>query len=61
MPRARAAAVAALAVALAALSGCGGDSGPPGDDLVFVSSRDGDYALFGMEADGSQQGRLTEE
>lgn len=42
------------------LSGCGG-SEPPGDDLAFVSSRDGDYAIFLMEADGSGEGRLTDE
>jgi Tol biopolymer transport system component len=41
---------------------CGGGSssaGPP--DLVFVSSQDGDYALFGMTADGQDQHRLTKE
>ncbi len=40
------------------LTGCGG-SGSPGDAIIFVSSRDGDYAIFGMNADGSKQGRLT--
>jgi Tol biopolymer transport system component len=47
------AAVAALLVA-----GCGG-SGRPGTDLAFISTRDGDYAIFGMNADGGQQRRLT--
>jgi len=28
---------------------------------VFVSTRDGDYALYGMNADGSDEGRLTDE
>lgn len=42
------------------LSGCGG-SGSPGEAIIFVSSRDGDYAVFGMNADGSKQGRLTED
>jgi Tol biopolymer transport system component len=41
-------------------SGCGG-SGEAGDDIAFVSSRDGDYAIFGMNADGSSQRRLTDE
>ena len=50
--------VAAVAVgALAA--GCGGDD-EARPDLAFVSSRDGDYALFEMNADGEGQSRLTE-
>jgi Tol biopolymer transport system component len=52
--------VAVAAACLLAAGGCGG-SGSPGDDIVFVSSRDGDYAIFGMRADGSDQGRLTDE
>ena len=48
------------AACLLLVSGCGG-SGSPGNDIVFVSTRDGDYALYGMSADGSDQGRLTEE
>jgi Tol biopolymer transport system component len=47
-------------VCLLLLAGCGG-SGPAADAIVFVSSRDGDYAIYGMNADGSGQGRLTEE
>ena len=52
--------VGAVLVALLA-SGCGGSApkGPP--DVVFVSVRDGDYAIFGSDADGSHQRRLTEE
>lgn len=47
--------LAACAVAVAA--GCGGDR--PGSDIVFVSSRGGDYVLYGMDADGGAEGRLT--
>ena len=43
------------------VAGCGGGSGSPGDAMVFVSSQDGDYAIYGMSADGSNQGRLTDE
>jgi Tol biopolymer transport system component len=42
------------------VSGCGG-SGPIGDDIAFVSSRDSYYAVYLMGADGSGQGRLTDE
>jgi Tol biopolymer transport system component len=42
------------------LTGCGG-SGKPRPDLAFVSTRDGDYAIFAMNADGSRQRRLTRE
>jgi Tol biopolymer transport system component len=53
--------LAAGAVGLVLLvAGCGG-SGSPGDAMVFVSSQDGDYAIYGMNADGSNQGRLTDE
>jgi TolB protein len=39
-------------------AGCGGsDEARP--DLVFVSTRDGDYAIFEMNADGGAQRRLT--
>jgi TolB protein len=53
-----AALLAAVAVALAA---CGGSSpkGPP--DLLFVSTKDGDYALFASDADGRHARRLTKE
>jgi TolB protein len=55
----RLAVLAALAALLVA--GCGGSKpqGPPA--LVFVSTQDGDYALFGAEADGSHVHRLTKE
>ncbi|HET9286282.1 MAG TPA: hypothetical protein VFO26_01875 [Gaiella sp.] len=42
------------------VSGCG-NSGPKGDDIAFVSSRDSYYAIYLMDADGSGQRRLTEE
>lgn len=45
---------------VAAGAGCGGDDGPPRPDLVFVSARDGDYALYAMDADGSRETRLSE-
>ena len=39
-------------------AGCGGsDKARP--DLAFVSTRDGDYAIFEMNADGGAQHRLT--
>lgn len=52
---------ALFAVCLAVLvAGCG-DATKPGDDLVVVSTRDGDYALFGISRDGKGQGRISEE
>jgi len=54
------ASIAAAAVGCLLLAtGCG--SSGAGDAIAFVSSRDGDYAIFGMDTDGSQQGRLTDE
>ena len=47
--------LAALALAAA---GCGGSAGSE-PDLAFVSTRDGDYAIYGMRADGSDQRRLS--
>jgi Tol biopolymer transport system component len=47
-----------LAAAVALLAGCGGDATSP--DIAFVSSRDGDYAIFTMAADGGGERRLTE-
>jgi Tol biopolymer transport system component len=54
--------VALLSTALlAALAvGCAGSSTDARPDLVFVSTRDGDYAVFEMNADGQGQHRLTE-
>lgn len=51
-------AIVAVATALV-LPSCGG-GGEPRPDLVFVSTRDGDYAIFEMNADGSRQKRLTD-
>jgi Tol biopolymer transport system component len=52
-------ALVAVPLAALALVGCGGGgSGSP--DLAFVSSRDGDYAIFVMSADGGGERRLTE-
>ena len=48
---------------LAALlvAGCGGSSGPKGPPaLLFVSIKDGDYAIFGADADGKHTYRLTD-
>jgi Tol biopolymer transport system component len=39
-------------------AGCGGSDGAR-PDLAFVSTRDGDYAIFEMNADGGAQHRLT--
>jgi TolB protein len=51
-----------MATVVVLLAGCGGSSTPPGPpDLLFVSTRDGDYALFGAARDGSAQRRLTAE
>ena len=48
-----------LCTAVAAvLGGCGGDERAR-PDLAFVSTRDGDYAIFEMNADGGAQQRLT--
>jgi Tol biopolymer transport system component len=56
----RIATLAALfACAGSLLAGCGGGASPR-PDLVFVSTRDGDYAIYEMDADGSRQRRLTD-
>jgi Tol biopolymer transport system component len=49
-----------LVALVASFAGCGG-SGPAvvHTDIAFVTSRDDDYAVFGMRADGSGQERLT--
>jgi Tol biopolymer transport system component len=50
----------ALAAATAlALGACGGSDAPADPELVVVSSRDGDYALYGLSADGGGERRLT--
>lgn len=52
----------AVAAAAVALAGCGGPDRPEGPpDLIFVSTRDKDYALFGATAEGQDAYRLTEE
>jgi Tol biopolymer transport system component len=56
--RVRVLGVAVAASVTALLSACAGsDAGPP--DLLLVSSRDGDYAIYGMDAGGGSQKRLT--
>jgi len=42
----------------AVLTGCGGEDADP--DIAFTSSRDGQYAIYTMSADGDGQRRLTE-
>src|SRR5262245_27194555 len=50
-----------VALAAAVLAGCGGSAskGPPA--LLFVSTKDKDYAIFGADANGSHIRRLTKE
>ena len=50
---------AALVLAPLLLSSCGGSNGSD-PDLVFVSTRDGEYAIYGMSATGEDQRRLTD-
>ena len=38
---------------------CGGGSGKPRPDIVFVSTKNGVYDLYAMNADGSDQQRLA--
>ncbi len=45
---------------LVAFAGCGSSGPPPPSTLLFVSSRDGDYAIFGLSAGGDEH-RLTKE
>jgi len=54
-------AVPAAAVAAFVLAGCGGSApkGPPA--LLFVSTKDGDYAIFAVDAQGKHERRLTKE
>jgi TolB protein len=52
---------AAAAAATLLLAGCGASApkGPPA--LVFVGTKDGDYAIFGADANGKHVRRLTKE
>jgi TolB protein len=50
-----------VVVALALLAGgCGGGASGP-TEIAFVSTRDGDYAIFGMTVEGKSEHRLTDE
>src|SRR5919198_164069 len=40
------------------VAACGSSGPPPPSTLLFVSSRDGDYAIFGVSANGDEH-RLT--
>lgn len=51
---------AVLAACLSLGAGACGGSGEPRPDLLLVSTRDGDYALFELNADGGRQRRLTD-
>jgi TolB protein len=51
--------LAFFAVVCLLAAGCGGDD-PSSPDLAFVSSRDGDYAIFVMGANGNGERRLTD-
>jgi Tol biopolymer transport system component len=55
--------VLALGAGIALLVGaCGGSDAPEGPPaILLVSTRDGDYAVYGMDADGGGERRLTEE
>jgi TolB protein len=56
--RIRALSLAALAAVI--VGGCGGSSTPKGPSpLLFVSVKDGDYAIFGADANGKNASRLT--
>ena len=50
----------ALAAGLALVSGGCSGAGEPRPDLLLVSTRDGDYAIYELDADGGSQRRLTD-
>jgi TolB protein len=41
--------------------GCGSSPSHRSPDIIFVSTRDGDYALFGVDVEGGDEERLTKE
>lgn len=45
---------------LTLVAACGGDDGTTRPDLAFVSTRDGDYAIYVMNGDGKGERRLTD-
>jgi TolB protein len=45
-------------LALFPVTGCGSSAAPP-IDLLFVSPRDGDYAIYGVAAGGGHEHRVT--
>jgi TolB protein len=51
----------AVALAALVLAGCGGSGPASPADLLFVSTKDGDYAIFGSDARGKHGRRLTKE
>ena len=51
-------AVAILAL-LPVVSACGCQPQPAGNRIAFVSNRDGNFEIYVMDADGSNQTRLT--
>ena len=42
------------------LAACGGSSDDADPDLIFVSTRDGDYAIYGVSASGGGEHRLSD-
>jgi Tol biopolymer transport system component len=59
MPCRLASGVLVTLAALLAVPGCGGSS-KSRTEIAFVSTRDGDYAVYEMNADGEAERRLTE-
>lgn len=51
--------VVATLVLLPVVSACAGQPPPAGNSIAFVSSRDGNYEIYVMDIDGSNQTRLT--
>jgi Tol biopolymer transport system component len=48
-------------LAVAAVAACGGSAPKAPPDVLFVSTKDGDYAIFGADAKGKHVRRLTKE